>query len=589
MTAKVHLVSVTSSENSCPSWDSGHHLRLEVGSTQSWKAIEASLARLPINDLLLFWDCKLPLPTAAFCREMATSPGDLWHAGLLVGDLIHTAFLDYVHPVSMPMTVAPLDIPVSSWRMSLRACLTSIRVVAELGFLDPQFATFEGATLDWAFHLTNSGVLMRHLPNLCPMQKAVCSVAPPLEDELRFIAKHFGKKWLGWASVRMAIQKPGRILSLLKGLSRANSQALQRPASRPFHPLRQKAPAPSPTVGLEAKLVPSFRLDQSQQGRECNPTRSVNSGGQPRVTVLIPTVDRYAYIATLLPQLARQTVPPHEIVIVDQTAQDKRRPDIYAQYPHLPITVLYQDSAGQCSSRNAGIRRATGEFILFIDDDDEIAPNLIEAHLDCLEHFRADVSCGVADEVGAGPLPEAFTRIRTSDVFPTNNSMVRRESLRNSGLFDLAYNRGQRADGDLGMRLHKSGAMMVLNPGISVLHHHAPSGGLRKHKARVVTYASSRRQLTHRRLLSTTECYLNLRYFTERQCKEARWISVLGTFSCNGTRARRVAKIVVAAVLLPDTLRKLRSAENRAVAMRRSFPQIPTLQSDPEAQPLKET
>ena len=62
---------------------------------------------------------------------------------------------------------------------------------------------------------------------------------------------------------------------------------------------------------------------------------------------------------------------------------------------------------------------------------------------------------------------------------------------------------------------------MMLEPAISVLHHHAPRGGLRAHGARVVTYASSRRRITHRHLPEVTEVYRSLRYFSPVQVHEA--------------------------------------------------------------------
>ena len=108
------------------------------------------------------------------------------------------------------------------------------------------------------------------------------------------------------------------------------------------------------------------------------------------------------------------------------------------------------------------------------------------------------MSSGVADEVGAGALPADFRLLRASDVFPTNNTMIRRDILGRSGLFDLAYNHRPRADGDLGIRNYLAGAFMILNPAISVLHHHAASGGLRKHKARTVTNAMSRKSIFQR-------------------------------------------------------------------------------------------
>lgn len=86
-------------------------------------------------------------------------------------------------------------------------------------------------------------------------------------------------------------------------------------------------------------------------------------------------------------------------------------------------------------------------------------------------------------------------------MFPTNNSLLRLESLRRSGLFDLAYEKGERANHDLGMRLYLSGAKLLLNPAAAVVHLRAPRGGLRQHKARVVTRSSSRSSVWQRQFL----------------------------------------------------------------------------------------
>ncbi len=133
-----------------------------------------------------------------------------------------------------------------------------------------------------------------------------------------------------------------------------------------------------------------------------------------------------------------------------------------------------------------------------------------------------------------------------------------------SGLFDLAYEHGARADGDLGMRVYLSGALMVLEPAASVLHHHAPGGGLRAHKARVVTYTSSRSRLAQRRLASSTEIYLSRRYFSQRQVREWLWLNVLGTFSLHGSLGKGVAKAAISFVLLPDTFLKLRRIQSES-------------------------
>lgn len=305
------------------------------------------------------------------------------------------------------------------------------------------------------------------------------------------------------------------------------------------------------------------------------------SGQSPaKVTVLVPTVDRYPYLRTLMRQLAVQTAPPHEVIVVDQTAPGERERSWQEEAHGLPLRVMEMEQAGQCSSRNAGLRASTGEWILFLDDDDEVPPDLIERFLASAEETGADVVCGVAEEACAGALPEWFRFRRMSDVFPTNAGLARREALERSGLFDLAYERGARADGDLGMRLYRSGARMVLDPALRVFHHHAPRGGLRRHKARVVTYARSRQSVRARRLPEVTELYLALRYCTAGQVREMLWISALGTLAVRGARWRKLAKACLGLALLPATVWELRERMQAARRMLGTYPRIERLETE---------
>jgi GT2 family glycosyltransferase len=156
--------------------------------------------------------------------------------------------------------------------------------------------------------------------------------------------------------------------------------------------------------------------------------------------------------------------------------------------------------------------------------------------------------------------------------------MVRRTALQKSGLFDLAFDHGARADADLGMRLYLSGARMILNPAIRIFHHHAPRGGLRVHKARLITYASSRSRLTHRSLPSATELYLIRRYFTLRQLRESLWQGVFASFSLHDVSPlRRLLKAIISFIALPGTLFQLRQNQHQALQLSASHPTIPNL------------
>jgi glycosyltransferase involved in cell wall biosynthesis len=265
------------------------------------------------------------------------------------------------------------------------------------------------------------------------------------------------------------------------------------------------------------------------------------------------------------------------VIVIDQTPLSKRRPELYNEFPDLPLKVIFLDQPGQCASRNAGLNRVSGEYVLFIDDDDEVKPDLIESHLQHLNKTGAEVSSGVAHEMGAGDLPNDFRYARMSDVFPTNNSLIRHRLLRKSGLFDIAYDHGARADADLGMRMYLSGALMLLDPSISVLHHHASRGGLRTHKARVVTYASSRANLFQRNIPSATEIYLAHRYFHRRQAAEFLWLAVFSSLILTGSVGRRALKVVIGLLLLPATLLQLYRNLQRADDLARKYPIIPEL------------
>jgi GT2 family glycosyltransferase len=310
------------------------------------------------------------------------------------------------------------------------------------------------------------------------------------------------------------------------------------------------------------------------------PAERAPGSSDRKVSVIVPTIDRYAYLEPLLHQLAAQRVRPHEVIIADQTPPERRRSDLEEIEPDLPVSVIGLPAPGQSTARNAAIRRSTGELLLFIDDDDEIGPDLIGAHLERMTD-GIDASCGGVDDATAGPPPEGFRHRRASDVFPTNNTMLRRDALRGSGLFDLVYDRGSRADHDLGMRLHQQGALLLYDPSVLVFHHHAPAGGLRSHGVRTVTRAGARRSLRVRHLPATTELYLGLRYFTSRQNRENGPIRLFSLIAGEGSVLRQVLRAVVQIALLPSSARQIARLRDEAERVLADRPDIPLLDEDP--------
>jgi GT2 family glycosyltransferase len=498
---------------------------------------------------LLLWDPRLGTPDAALIGALVAGRGDAWHAGLKLGTQNQPALIDFVAPNWMFNCDPPADREATSWRVTIAACLVRTAVIRQLGLPCDDFVSLPGALLEWAHRWICRGVLIRHVPALvagAPLadHNWAAENTSDLDDELRFIAYRYGRFWAGWSCARAALSGEVPASALLRAWQRV-------PQRRPYD-------EPSP-----------YRAERA--------LGTADLAGA-RVTVLIPTLHRYRYLHVVLDNLRAQTVRPHEIIIVDQSAADRRDPTIAERFADLPLRLMFQDDPGQCASRNAGLAASTGDYILFIDDDDEVGPTLIEDHLVNLARFGADVSSGVATEVGTEPLPPERRFVRASDVFPTNNTLVRRDVLRRSGMFDLAFNRAPRADGELGMRVYQSGAFMVLDQGIAVMHHHAPEGGLRQHRARVITYRMSREQLTKRSLPHISEIYLVARHFTPRQQREALWLRILGTLAGRGSAERRLAKALIGGVLLPDTLKQTFARRRQAAEWLKRFPQIARLE-----------
>jgi glycosyltransferase involved in cell wall biosynthesis len=495
------------------------------------------------TEWLLIWDDSLRPPNVDAVVLSASLRGDIMHCGLLLGMGDQAAAVDTVSPTWMFNADPPPEIEATSWRLSFEACLLRREVFVHLGLPHVTFRTLEGAALEYGHRCISSGALVRHVPQLVDIREPRQRPTIPVEDEVRFALHRYGVRWTLWAVFRLVLGCRVRTLEAIMALLAVRSE-------------------------VQTDQNPYAGALRTNWGREWRSNR---------VSVIIPTIDRYPYLKTLLSQLGRQSVPPHEVIVADQTPEGRREDVRETLDVPFDVNVLYLDRAGQCTARNAAIKSSTGNLLLFLDDDDEVGESLVEMHIRSLKATEADVSCGVAQEAGAGPLPHHFRFVRVSDVFPTNNVMVKREALTKSGLFDLAYDTGQRADGDLGMRLYLAGMLMVLDPSISVFHHHAPAGGLRTHKARVITYASSRTRITHRQIPSATEFYLAERYFSARQQGEMYWLGVLGTFAVRGGLVKRLTKIVFAAVALPATLRAMAGNRKQATTMLKQYPDIPSL------------
>lgn len=100
------------------------------------------------------------------------------------------------------------------------------------------------------------------------------------------------------------------------------------------------------------------------------------------ISVVIPTYNRAAVLPRAVESVCRQTLPPKEIIVVDDGSTDETAKLIAEKFPH--VVFIRQKHQGVSGARNRGIRAATGEWIAFLDSDDEWLPRKLETQVRAL-------------------------------------------------------------------------------------------------------------------------------------------------------------------------------------------------------------
>ena len=97
-----------------------------------------------------------------------------------------------------------------------------------------------------------------------------------------------------------------------------------------------------------------------------------------KVTVVVPVYNAEKYLTECLESIQRQTYSNIEIILVDDGSKDNSPALCDAfQKKDNRIRVIHKVNEGAGKSRNKGIEMATGDYILFVDSDDFIKPNLV--------------------------------------------------------------------------------------------------------------------------------------------------------------------------------------------------------------------
>jgi glycosyltransferase involved in cell wall biosynthesis len=96
-----------------------------------------------------------------------------------------------------------------------------------------------------------------------------------------------------------------------------------------------------------------------------------------KISVIVPLYNKSATIERTLSSVLRQTILPYEIIIVNDGSTDNSV-DIVKRMDIPLIRLILTENEGVSSARNRGIKEAEGEWIAFLDADDEWLPEYLE-------------------------------------------------------------------------------------------------------------------------------------------------------------------------------------------------------------------
>ncbi len=197
-----------------------------------------------------------------------------------------------------------------------------------------------------------------------------------------------------------------------------------------------------------------------------------------RATIQFCTYNRARLLERVLDACFEQTEDEdaYEVVLVDDGSTDDTAAVIARARTRATcaFVVVEQPNSGLASGRNAGIARARGERIIFIDDDVLPLPDFVAEHVRAGDKYPGRiVRGGVINVESFDDLPPPVWSVGnySANYFWTTNVSVPLQTLRDVGGFDEGFSEYGWEDIDVGLRLRSAHVHAVFNPRALAYHY----------------------------------------------------------------------------------------------------------------------
>ena len=160
------------------------------------------------------------------------------------------------------------------------------------------------------------------------------------------------------------------------------------------------------------------------------------------VSIIVPVYQVEKYIRQCVDSILAQTFTDFELILVDDGSKDKSG-QICDEYAVLDqrVKVIHKENGGLSDARNCGMDQAVGNYFMFVDSDDYIAPTMLEYLYKALMNKEADIAvCNFLHFFEEDRKRDFSTNIQ-SEVLSGAEIFYSRKNERVYGIWTVAWNK----------------------------------------------------------------------------------------------------------------------------------------------------